>query len=169
MSQPIISFRYAADSGYADNVVIYLDDMTEEQQNDDSGEVWGTMIVDWSAGTTVRVDLAGYSPAEAADLVDNVDGVVEDWLDLMASGTLDWDIEDFNIPNEAVQEAVLTEIDFMLTTPEGALAAYLDDNNMLDVPEHLADYRGVIYERMADDMIAGGEAAIGDAAIFHNV
>lgn len=166
MSQPIISFRYAADSGYADNVVIYLDDMTEEQQNDDSGEVWGTMIVDWSASTTVRVDLAGYSPSEAADLVDNVDGVVEDWLNVMASGILDWNIEDFNIPNESVREAVLTEIDFMLTTPERALADYLDDADMLDVPEHLADYRGVIYERMADDMIANGEVAITNNALF---
>lgn len=169
MSQPIISFRHSVDSGYDDTIVIYLDDMTEEQQNDDSGEVWGTMIVDWSYGTTVRVELAGYSPAEAADLVDNVDGVVEDWLDLMISGTLDWDIEDFNFPNESVREAVLTEIDFMLTTPAGALADYLDESDMLDVPEHLADYRGVIYERMAVDMIASGEAAIGDAAIFHNV
>lgn len=169
MSQPIISFRYAADSGYADNVVIYLDDMTEEQQNDDSGEVWGTMIVDWSYGTTVRVELAGYSPAEAADLVDNVDGVVEDWLDIMAAGTLDWEIEDFNIPNEAVQDVILTEFDYMLTTPEDALAAYLDDVDMLDVPEHLADYRETIYERMAEGMIATGEVAIGDSAIFHNV
>lgn len=169
MSQPIISFRYAADSGYDDTVVVYLDDMTEEQQNDDSGEVWGTMIVDWSYGTNIRVDLAGYSPAEAADLVDNVDGVVADWLDLMASGTLDWDIEDFNIPNESVQDVLMTEIDFMLTTPERALAAYLDDADMLDVPGHLEDYRGVIYERMADDMIANGEASIGDVAIFHNV
>lgn len=168
MSQPIISFRYAADSGYADNVVIYLDDMTEDQQNDDSGEVWGTMTVDWSAGTNVRVELAGYSPAEAADLVDNVDGVVEDWLNNMASGTLDWDIEDFNIPNEAVQDALLTEIDFMLTTPDRALADYLDDTDMLDVPEHLADYRGVIYERMADDMISNGEVIITNNALFHN-
>ena len=168
MSQPIISFRYAADSGYADNVVIYLDDMTEEQQNDDSG-VWGTMIVDWSYGTNVRVDLAGYSPSEATDLVDNVDEVVADWLDLMASGTLDWDIEDFNIPNGTVEDALISEIDFMLTTPDRALADYLDDSDMLDVPEHLADYRGVIYERMADDMIANGEVAIGSSAIFHNV
>lgn len=168
MSQPIISFRHSVDSGYDDTVVVYLDDMTEEQQNDDSGEVWGTMIVDWSASTNVRVDLAGYSPAEAADLVDNVDSVVEDWLDLMASGTLDWDIADFNIPNESVRDVLMTEIDFMLTTPERALATYLDDSDALEIPEHLADYRGVIYERMADDMIANGEAVIGDAAIFHN-
>ena len=39
---------------------------------------------------------------------------------------------------------------------------------MLEVPEHLADYRGVIYDRLADDMIANGEVAIGDATIFHN-
>ena len=168
MSQPIISFRYAADSGYDDTIVIYLDDMTEEQQNDDSGEVWGTMIVDWSYGTTIHVDLAGYSPAEATDLVDNVDGVVADWLDVMASGTLDWDIDDFNIPNEAVEDALLTEIDFMLTTPDRALAAYLDDSDMLEVPEHLADYRGVIYERMADDMIANGEVIITNTALFRN-
>ena len=168
MSQPIISFRYAADSGYADNVVIYLDDMTEEQQNDDSG-VWGTMIVDWSPGVNVRVDLAGYSPAEAEDLVDNVDGVVEDWLDHMAYGTLDWNIEDFNFPNEDVEDALISEIDSMPTTPWSVLASYLDDGDVLDVPEHLADYRGVIYERMADDMIASGEVTIGDVAIFRNV
>ena len=169
MSQPIISFRYAYDSGYDDTIVIYLDDMTEDQQNDDSVGMWGTMVVDWSPSVNIHVDIAIYSPAEAADLVDNVDGVVEDWLDIMASGTLDWDIEDFNVPNEDVEDALITEIDFMLTTPGDALAAYLDDSDMLEVPEHLDAYRGVIYERMAHDMILNGEAAIGDAAIFHNV
>ena len=168
MPQPIISFRYAADSGYADNVVIYLDDMTEDQQNDDSGEVWGTMIVDWSPSVNVRVDLAGYSPAEATDLVDDVDEVVKDWLDLMASGTLDWDIEDFNTPNESVQGVLLSEMDSMLTTPEDALAAYLDDADMLDVPEHLEAYRGVIYDSMANDMIYSCEVLIGQWSIFRN-
>lgn len=169
MSQPIISFRHSVDSGYDDTIVVYLDDMTEEQQNDDSGEVWGTMIVDWSYGTTVRVELAGYSPAEAADLVDNVDGVVEDWLKVLASGTLDWEIEDFNVPNADVENALVSEIDYMLTTPDRALAAYLDDADMLDVPEHLDDYRGVIYDRMADDMIANGEVIITNNALFRNV
>lgn len=169
MSQPIISFRYSADSGYAENVIIYLDDMTEAQQNDDSGELWGTAVVDWSAGTNIHVDMGVYSPAEVVDMIHDVDGVVEDWLNVLASGTLYWDIQDFGQPNETVQEVLLTEIYGPFTSPDSALADYLDDNDMLGVPVHLSDYRGVIYERMADDMIANGEVIICPSAIFHNV
>lgn len=169
MSQPTISFRYSAGSGYDDSVTVYLDDMTEEQQNDDSGEAWGTMIVNWSYGTTIRVDLAGYSPAEAAGMVDNVNGVVEDWLNYMASGSLDWDMQDFITPNEDVEDSMLVELHYPLMTEEEALAAYLDESDMLSVPEHLDRYRGVIYERMSDDMIANGEVIITNNVIFHNV